>query len=106
MKVSIVTLRKMIREAVEECYSNMDEEVINMEPVHVRGVRRPAPPAPTGGATPAPQQQVREEVEEQAPASHVPGGSGESGIGGNKPVNEAALRKLIRQTIQEVLKTA
>lgn len=106
MKVSITTIKKMIREAVEECMDEQEVIDFSNQPMHVRGRRPPAPPAPTGGGAPAPQP-VTEEVQEQ-PASHLPGGT----IGTPKPeiaqrkMTEAAIRKLVSDTVKEVLKKA
>lgn len=139
MKVSVATIKKMIREAVEECYSeNMEEQAGSWRPRSVvppavpqhdtaadrydsrtvgsaaRAGRMDFTPTSTGAApaaTPASTTSSSGVTEQAAPASHVPGGEGESGIAGNKPsvhsktpVSEAAkLRSLVRALVSEAL---
>lgn len=116
MKVSIATIKNMIREAVEECYGEgMEEQGGSWRP------RSVVPPEVAQHDTAADRYDSRT-VDSAARAGRMdftttstgaapattPASTSTSGVKEEAPakMNEAALRNLIRKTIQEVFKTA
>lgn len=135
MKVSIATIKNMIREAVEECYGEgMEEQGGSWRPRSVvppevaqhdtaadrydprtvgsaaRAGRMDFTTTSTGAApatTPA-STSTSGVKEVAAPASHIPGGEGESGIAGNKPTARAKVNEAaqLRRLVRNLVSEA